>query len=250
MVRRCAIISVAVSLLLAVHLQAQTDAAPPVISNAGPAPAGTASAEPASVSVSTADTRTAESNSSDTYARIENQPIGGARHQGSDAAGSDDSGSGDWIGTTLLSLALVVGLIFAAFVAIKRWGPSSIAGGRGGAVRVLARCPLSPKQQVAVIQVARRLLLVGVTSQQISLLAEVSDEDEMDELLAACSSGKSALGEGFSQLLGRHRGEMTDESRDDAAVDRSAAGRAIGQLSQLIGQVKSKLSGPRSGSSK
>ena len=74
------------------------------------------------------------------------------------------------------SLALVVGLLFLlARLANKRMRPSS-----GAAVQVIARQSLTRSSGVAVLTVGARVLVVGTTDQQVSLLAEL----DPDELLA------------------------------------------------------------------
>ena len=73
------------------------------------------------------------------------------------------------------SLAVVVGLmlLLARFMG-KRYG------GRAGApVQVLHRQPLSRSSSVAVIAVGSRVLVVGTTDHQVSLLTEL-DPDELE----------------------------------------------------------------------
>ena len=73
------------------------------------------------------------------------------------------------------SLAVVVGLmlLLARFVG-KRYGARA-----GAPVQVLHRQPLSRSSSVAVVTVGSRVLVIGTTDHQVSLLAEL-DPDELD----------------------------------------------------------------------
>jgi len=73
------------------------------------------------------------------------------------------------------SLAVVVGLLLVlARVAGRRF-----AGRAGAPIQVLHRQPLSRSSSVAMISVGSRVLLVGTTDHQVSLLTEV-DPDDLD----------------------------------------------------------------------
>ena len=71
------------------------------------------------------------------------------------------------------SLAVVVGLLLVlARVAGRRF-----AGRAGAPIQVLHRQPLSRSSSVAMISVGSRVLLVGTTDHQVSLLTEVDPDD-------------------------------------------------------------------------
>ncbi|GAB3860882.1 hypothetical protein GCM10028801_24210 [Nocardioides maradonensis] len=71
------------------------------------------------------------------------------------------------------SLAIVVGLLFLmARFANKRFKSAS-----GATVQVVARQSLTRSSGVAVLTVGSRVLLVGTTDQQVSLLAELDPEE-------------------------------------------------------------------------
>src|SRR5436190_22750799 len=87
-------------------------------------------------------------------------------------------------------------------VCLVAWGALRLLAGRGigrggglagGAVRVLARCPLEPRRSVYVIEAAGRCLLVGVGDGPMTVLAEL----DADKLPAAAPLAPAAqrLGE-------------------------------------------------------
>src|SRR6476619_1486366 len=66
-------------------------------------------------------------------------------------------------------------------VCLVAWGALRLLAGRGmgrgglggGAIRVLARCPLEPRRSLYVIESAGRCLLVGVGEGPMTVLAEL-----------------------------------------------------------------------------
>ena len=78
----------------------------------------------------------------------------------------------------IFALALVIALIFGLRWVVKKYFPSVI-GGSNGAVRVLSRSPLSPKQHVLLVQVGKRVLVVADNGTQINPLSEITDPDEV-----------------------------------------------------------------------
>ena len=102
-----------------------------------------------------------------------------------------ESGSQDpWTqwGRTLGALALVVVLIFAARIMLKRFGPVS-GGQRRDMLDVLARATVSPRHQLLLVRLGRRVVLVGQSPASLTTLSEVTDADEVASLIEAASSG-------------------------------------------------------------
>jgi flagellar protein FliO/FliZ len=80
----------------------------------------------------------------------------------------------------VLCLAFVGGvLLFASRLAQKRG-----IGGATGVIEVVARQRMGRASSVSVLRVAGRVLVVGSTEEQVTLLAEVED-DELQTALAA-----------------------------------------------------------------
>lgn len=72
----------------------------------------------------------------------------------------------------VFSLAVVFGMMWL----LARLAKRPLTGGRGGAVSVVARQQLTRTASVAVVRVADRALIVGVTESQVSLLGETELE--------------------------------------------------------------------------
>jgi flagellar protein FliO/FliZ len=66
------------------------------------------------------------------------------------------------LSTTILSLALVIGFIFAAAFVAKRV-PFTLGGRGAGPLKVLAALPLGPKERLVLVQARGEELLIAVS---------------------------------------------------------------------------------------
>jgi flagellar biosynthetic protein FliO len=95
------------------------------------------------------------------------------------------------------SVALVVGLLYAAMYAVRRFGPGFKLGGiRQNAISVLHKRHIAPKKAVYILKIGRRAMVVGVTDSQINHLADLTDED-----LESIKTEEAPRGSTFRQYL-------------------------------------------------
>ena len=73
----------------------------------------------------------------------------------------------------VVSLAIVVGLLLL----LARFGARRFRGHAGALVRVVHRQPLSRTSAVAVVTVGSRVLVLGTTEHQVSILTELDPEE-------------------------------------------------------------------------
>jgi flagellar biogenesis protein FliO len=176
------------------------------------APCAGAPTENASRATATAPAVTSpgEAPSDDSAKRVVPRKTGGdeSRPIGGGPSGSDASG---WL-RTLGALAVVAGLIFAARWLLRRGGASGPAG-QAGPMEVLARASVAPRQQLLLVRLGKRLVLIGAGGGTMSTLAEVSDQAEVDELMR---SVKAAKGASFAGLLTRQKKGFLAEATEDA----------------------------------
>ncbi|QDS95853.1 Flagellar biosynthesis protein, FliO [Roseimaritima multifibrata] len=93
------------------------------------------------------------------------------------------------LATVISSLAIVLGL-FAALVWVWRRGGGSTLGGLSKeAFQVIGRSPLAPRQNMVLVRCGRRVLVLAVSGTSTSTLAEITDPDEVAELLALTGGG-------------------------------------------------------------
>jgi flagellar biogenesis protein FliO len=92
--------------------------------------------------------------------------------------------SGPSLGGFLVGSVAVVVLLGGALILLRRLGRNSRLLGTGGPIRVLARKPLGPKQDVFLVEIGSRVLVVGSTREHLSALGEFSAPDEVAALRA------------------------------------------------------------------
>lgn len=99
-----------------------------------------------------------------------------------------------------VSLAAVLGLIVLLFWAAKRFLPRGALGGPapGAGMQLLARLAVAPKQNLLLVQVGRRLLVIGDSGHGLSTLCEITDAGEAGALIGQLQSEKSS----FAAALG------------------------------------------------
>ncbi|MFZ5776200.1 MAG: flagellar biosynthetic protein FliO [Thermodesulfobacteriota bacterium] len=103
---------------------------------------------------------------------------------------------------TLGSLAVVLGLLFLFLLLLKKLGLSRPAASREGLIRVLDIQPLSPKKQVAILELAGEYVAIGVTDQQISLLATLPANDRLRAATAATQPPPPPFAAALAKALG------------------------------------------------
>ena len=104
------------------------------------------------------------------------------------------------------ALGIVIGLIFVLRWVGRHIFPASAGRGASRTIEVLSRSPLSPKQQVVLLRVGRRLVVVGDTGAQLNPLCEITDPDEIAALVGQIRDEKSsAPSAAFGAMFGRSR---------------------------------------------
>ncbi len=92
---------------------------------------------------------------------------------------------------TLVGLGILVVIIFLGVYGIKRLGARVGGGAPSTQLRVLGCTFLGPKRSLCAVLALDRVLIVGVTDVQITLLTEITDQEKV---AAFASSSKRATG--------------------------------------------------------
>jgi len=116
----------------------------------------------------------------------------------------DHGEAGPSVGGFVVGSFAVVGLLGAALLLLRRFGKNSRFLGNGGAIKILARKPLGPKQEVFLLEVGARVFMVGSTREHLSMLGEFSGPDEVARLRAELPQRKDDS----------HRVEFRDSLRE------------------------------------
>jgi flagellar protein FliO/FliZ len=121
----------------------------------------------------------------------------------------------------VFSLAFIAAVLaFASRLAKKRG-----LGGGNGLIEVVARQRMGRASSVSVLRVAGRVLVVGSTDEQVTLLAEV-EEEEVQAALAAAPRGVAATAEAAEGTVPAPRAARATRGSSGAlagsVLDRSA----------------------------
>ena len=122
--------------------------------------------------------------------------------------------------------AVVLGLMFLIFFGFKKYVLKNTAfGGGNKLVNVLGTWFLGPKKNIALVEVAGEVLVLGMSQDSITLLSSIIDEEKIEEIKNSSGKGKSGMGWNSAP----------------AGEKRSVAAQAAGQFSSYM----SKYSTPK-----
>jgi flagellar biogenesis protein FliO len=85
----------------------------------------------------------------------------------------------------LTTLSLVLGLIFLLFFGFKKYVLKNTAFGGGKLVNVLSTSFIAPKKNIALVEIAGEILVLGVSDQNISLLTNIREPRRVEEIKSA-----------------------------------------------------------------
>lgn len=106
------------------------------------------------------------------------------------------------------SLAIVLGLFFLVAWLMRRGSVGGAGELPSDVVRVLGRAALAPRQQMQLVRVGGKLLLVAVSQNGAQTLTEVTDADEVQRLAAACEATPGGgASNSFRQVLAQLGGQ-------------------------------------------
>lgn len=101
------------------------------------------------------------------------------------------------------SLGIVLGLFFLFVWFSKRNSSTSSAALPKEAVEVLGRVPSGSRQHMELVRLGNKLVLVSVTPNATTTLAEVNEPDEVERLTALCRDGRGGRVSSAMQALSR-----------------------------------------------
>lgn len=127
-----------------------------------------------------------------------------------------DLPSSDWLGLVagmVLKLGFVVALIYVSIRALRHYvGRSKAAAPAKKPLHVLGSMNLAPNRTVYLLEVARKVLVVGATPGQMSLLTEVTDGEAIEELRLLAADSPPA--DQFSSILSAFTRRLGDRPTD------------------------------------
>ena len=157
-----------------------------------------------------------------TTAAVESQPVARTRPISPDA----ENGGVNWT-KLAMSMFIVLGLIVALRYVAVWFLPGARVGGGGRGVRVLGRTAIAPRQQILLLHVGRRVLVVGDSAGTMSPLANIDEPDEVAELLGQMSqTTPTNAASRFKALFGRAERDFETHPESLTEADDLEAGAA------------------------
>jgi flagellar biogenesis protein FliO len=111
----------------------------------------------------------------------------------------------------VLALAGVLALILILRTGLRRIFPGAISHRATRAIKILSRSVVSPKQHLLLIQVGKRLVVVGDSGAQLNPLCEIADEEEVAAILSQVREESATAARRFDLLFGRARKEIEED---------------------------------------
>jgi flagellar biogenesis protein FliO len=113
--------------------------------------------------------------------------------------------TGKAIKTVVTSLAVVLGLLAALVWLSKRTNPKRDASLPGEILETLGRAPLAGRQEMQLVRVGNKLLLLSVTATSAETLTEITDPLEIDRLAGICRQNQpDSITASFREILSHH----------------------------------------------
>jgi flagellar protein FliO/FliZ len=138
----------------------------------------------------------------------------------------------------LASLAVVVAILGLAARWMRRKG---LAGGFGrpaapwARIEVLGRSILSKSSSVALVKVAGKTLLLGVTDHNVSLLSELPAEAGTEDTTALADAHSMSLRASLAATLAAKAGQANQAGRQPVELPLTASAATAGQLAAKLG---------------
>jgi flagellar biogenesis protein FliO len=117
----------------------------------------------------------------------------------------------------VLALGGILVLLFFLVRLFKRWeGGSGISGPEGG-IRVLSSKLIAPQKHISLVEVAGEILALGVTSQQITFLTKIENQEMVRKSLSPrdISPQAPAWVKGFPLLFKRGKGALRERENEE-----------------------------------
>lgn len=107
--------------------------------------------------------------------------------------------------TVVTSLAVVLGLLVALVWLARRTNPKARATLSKDIVETLGRAPLSGRQEMHLVRIGNKLLLLSVTATSAETLTEITDAVEIDRLAGICRQNQpDSITASFREILSHH----------------------------------------------
>ena len=129
-----------------------------------------------------------------------------------------------WYRSGVGALAIVLVVVAGGYWLVRRYLPSARPTG-SNALRIVARTSVTPKHHLALVQLGRRFVLVGVSGDRLQTLSEVTETQEVAEVAAQTGATLAGRPGGFDDLLEKEAADYHEDPDADDAEDLALASR-------------------------
>ena len=123
-----------------------------------------------------------------------------------------------WYSSGVGALAIVLVVVAGGYWLVRRYLPSVRTTG-SNALRVVARTSVTPKHHLALVQLGRRFVLVGVSGDRLQTLSEVTETQEVAEVAAQTGATLAGRPNGFDDLLAKESDDYHEDPDADDVED-------------------------------
>lgn len=116
----------------------------------------------------------------------------------------------------ILALGGILVLLFCLVRLFKRWDWGSGSPGPDGGIRVLSSKLIAPQKHISLVEIGGEILALGVTSQQITFLTKIENQEILRKSLSPRHIGPPtpAWVKGLPLLWKRDRGALLEREHE------------------------------------
>ena len=111
----------------------------------------------------------------------------------------------------LTALSIVMGALLVVFYLMKRFLKRDIVGSKDQLIKVIDSQYIGIKKSISLVEVPGSVLVVGVSNDNISLLAKIEDKVVIDTLRQASSRMTPSFSDHLQRLAGRFKQDKRSE---------------------------------------
>jgi flagellar biogenesis protein FliO len=116
----------------------------------------------------------------------------------------------------ILVLGGILVLLFFLVRLFKRWEGGNAISGPDGGIRVLSSKLIAPQKHISLVEIAGEILALGVTSQQITFLTKIDNQERVKRSLSPRDIGPQAPAwlKGLPLLWKREKGALLERENE------------------------------------
>jgi flagellar biogenesis protein FliO len=108
----------------------------------------------------------------------------------------------------------------------------------GEVIEILGRTTLGPREQLHLLRIGAKLVVVAVTSNGVHTLTEITDEIQVERIRRLCQQGQAnSVSETFRQIFAQISSEASEGSRTSSNRRFNSRGDSFSSAASLSSSV-------------